>query len=194
MEENLKVIVDEIQKIMITNHWTLSVAESLTSGNLQALLASISDSSKYFQGGITAYSIKQKTHHLGINEPHAKQVNCVSHRVAQEMAIGITQLYGTKFGIATTGYASKYPEQNISEPFAYVAIYDKSKNTVFSKKIDGRGMARTEMQMHISETTLTLFHDYLNSHNYRFSRYLRMRKVSSSGRSRWRNRAVLTAD
>lgn len=187
----MKERVTAIQDIMIKRCWSLAVAESLTSGNIQALLASISDSSKYFEGGITAYSLRQKTQHLKINESHAKKVNCVSHRVAQEMAIGITKLYGTKFGIATTGYASKYPEQNITEPYAYVAIYDKTRNVVFSTKVNGAELERTEMQMYVSEAALLMFHNYLTSSHRWFSRKLQELKINRCRRSRRRNRLVI---
>ena len=43
---------------------TLAVAESLTAGLVQARVASVSGSSDYFLGGITAYSLDEKVRHL----------------------------------------------------------------------------------------------------------------------------------
>ena len=39
---------------------TLAAAESLTAGNVQARIASVSGASGYFRGGVTAYSIEEK--------------------------------------------------------------------------------------------------------------------------------------
>ena len=67
---------------------TLAVAESLTAGNVQAQIAGVSGASGYFLGGVTAYSIEEKVRLLGVNRAGAKKVNCVSARVAEEMARG----------------------------------------------------------------------------------------------------------
>ena len=69
---------------------TLAAAESLTAGNVQARIASVSGASGYFRGGVTAYSIEEKVKLLGVNRAAAKRVNCVSARVAEEMAAGAT--------------------------------------------------------------------------------------------------------
>ena len=91
--------VNHIQKFFIENNLTLSVAESLTGGNIQALLTSISGSSAYFSGGVTAYNLRQKVDILGVTESIAEKCNCVSLATVEEMAAGIAQLMGTDFGV-----------------------------------------------------------------------------------------------
>ena len=84
---------------------SIAVAESLTSGHLQANLGRVSGSSAYFLGGITAYNIAVKADLLGVDRTHAAEVDCVSQRVAREMAAGVQKLFSSDIGIATTGYA-----------------------------------------------------------------------------------------
>ena len=85
---------------------TLAVAESLTCGRLQALIGEISGASEYFLGGITAYTLEQKVRHLGVDRATAKRVNSVSATVAEQMARGVGEMFGSHLGLATTGYGS----------------------------------------------------------------------------------------
>ena len=98
----------------------ICVAESLTSGLLQSRIASVSGASDYFVGGITAYNIDQKVGLLGVDRAHATEVNCVSERVAIEMANGAIKMFGADIAVATTGYAE--PNDQVEIPFACFAI------------------------------------------------------------------------
>src|SRR5262245_51087431 len=95
----------KIKALMDVLKLKLCVAESITCGNLQAAIGSVSGASTYFEGGITAYSRKQKVSLLGVNDEHARQVDSVSARVAEEMARGVCLKYDVDIGIGTTGYA-----------------------------------------------------------------------------------------
>jgi nicotinamide-nucleotide amidase len=97
-EARLKSLMKRPPRLM------LAVAESLTAGHLQARIAAVSGASDYFLGGVTAYSLEQKVKLLGVNRAHAKRVNCVSQRVAVEMAHGVMELFGADLTAATTGW------------------------------------------------------------------------------------------
>lgn len=86
-----------------------AAAESLTSGLVQHRFGAVSGVSDIRAGGVTAYSLEAKVSILGVDPEHAKQVNCVSERVAKEMARGVADLYGVRFGVSTTGYAGVWP-------------------------------------------------------------------------------------
>ncbi len=101
---------------------TLAVAESLTCGRVQAAIGAVSGASDYFLGGVTAYSLAQKVKLLGVNRAHARRVNCVSQRVAVEMAQGACELFGADIGLATTGYAEPSPADGIQAPMAWWAL------------------------------------------------------------------------
>lgn len=107
---------------------TLAAAESMTCGRVQARVGEISGASDFFRGGITAYSLAQKVRHLGVNRAAAKKVNSVSAEVAEQMARGVCELFGSDLGVATTGYAERSPadgpapDEGVAEPFAWWAI------------------------------------------------------------------------
>jgi len=79
-------------------------------------------------------------------------VNCVSERVAREMAAGARQRFGAAIGLSTTGYAEPSPSEGIKHPFAYFAI-DVDGN-VTSGKLEAPGLARVAMQQHITEQVM----------------------------------------
>jgi nicotinamide-nucleotide amidase len=115
-------ITNQVGKILMDRHQTISVAESVTSGQLQTSLSLAEQAMEFFQGGITTYNIGQKTKHLAIEPIHAIAHNCVSEKIAIEMAKNVATLFNSDWGIGITGYASPVPEQNIEELFACFAI------------------------------------------------------------------------
>ena len=158
----------ELKGLMDKHRLTIAVAESLTSGNVQAMIGSISGASTFFEGGITAYNLKQKVQHLGVNEAHASQVDSVSERVAVEMAKGVCLKFNADLGIGTTGYSEPYPAQNVTSPYAYFAIWRQDKNrsegrVVAQELVKSKNLSRTEMQQFLTETVLTTLLDYLRS-------------------------------
>src|SRR5689334_9261316 len=104
--------LDKIREQLMTKKQTVAVAESVTSGLLQLAFSSMIDASEFYQGGITAYNLAQKTRHLLVEPIHANSVNCVSQRVADEMATQVAKLFLSDWGIAVTGYATPVPESD----------------------------------------------------------------------------------
>jgi nicotinamide-nucleotide amidase len=125
-------IIQSIGNILIQRQQTIAVAESVTSGHMQVALSAASDAAKFYQGGITAYNIGQKSRHLRVNPILAATCNCVSEQVAHEMAQEICRLFTADWGLSVTGYASKVPESN-NELFAYFAISYAGKVTQSGK-------------------------------------------------------------
>src|SRR5215510_4086337 len=91
-----------LKELMVARGLTLAVAESLTSGRIQAAVAAASGASNYFLGGVTVYSIEQKVRHLHVDRQHAEAVHGVSARVAEEMARGVALLFGSDYSVSTT--------------------------------------------------------------------------------------------
>lgn len=119
-------LLRDIRDLLTINKQTVAVAESVTAGHLQVALSLAEKAMDFFQGGITAYNLGQKARHLGIDPIHAFTCNCVSEKVALEMATHVCTIFTADWGIAITGYASPVPEQNITELYAYYAISFKS--------------------------------------------------------------------
>lgn len=129
-----KKIADQIGKILSDRQQTIAVAESVTAGHLQTSLSLAEKALDFFQGGITAYNIGQKTRHLGIDPIHAIANNCVSEKVAITMAKNVTSYFSSDWGIGITGYASPVPEKNIEELFSCFAICFRN-NIITSRTI-----------------------------------------------------------
>lgn len=142
----------ELKNILLGIERTVAVAESLTGGNLQVIISSVSGSSDYFEGGVTAYNIDQKVHLLQVERNHASSVNCVSKQVAEEMAVGVRRLFGSFIGLATTGYAEPWPEGEVELPFAFYAI--NIGGWMQSGCIEGGKRNRVAMQQFVAETVL----------------------------------------
>jgi PncC family amidohydrolase len=111
-----------IKDFLLTHRCTIAVAESVTSGHLQAALSQAENARQFFQGGLTAYNLGQKVRHLGVEPIHALDCDCVSEIVSRQMAFGVARLYTADYGVSITGYATKVPEKNILVPFAYYTI------------------------------------------------------------------------
>jgi nicotinamide-nucleotide amidase len=143
---------------------TLAVAESLTSGQLQARIGAISGASKYFLGGVTAYTLAQKVKLLRVNKVAAKRVDCVSQRVAVEMAQGVIGLFGADVAVATTGYAEPNPSAGVKAPMAWWALCHQrpgGKIAVISGMVEVPGAKRVEAQGKIADEVLAALVAYL---------------------------------
>ena len=126
-----------LSKTLLTKKQTVSVAESVTSGYLQLAFSSLPDAALFFQGGISAYNLGQKTKHLSVDPIHAMAVNCVSQQVADEMALGAAINFHAHWSIGVTGYASPVPESG-QKLFAFFSMVSNGriikKGKLFPKK------------------------------------------------------------
>ena len=98
---------DTLEKIvsqkLINNKLSIAVAESCTGGLISKLLTDIPGSSRYFCGGVTAYSNQMKKDILNVNNDTMKSFGAVSKEVALEMANGIRNNSQADIGVSTTG-------------------------------------------------------------------------------------------
>lgn len=147
-----------LKAYMISNRMSLAVAESLTCGNVQALIGRVSGASGFFQGGLTAYNIDQKVKHLVVDRVHAASVDCVSEQVALEMAKGVTLLFNSDIGVGTTGYA----EADNQDPMAFIAIYQKGKKGGEKVIRIQSNLRRVDMQRYAAVSALHALYEFLN--------------------------------
>ena len=126
-------VIQKIRDGLISRQETIAVAESVTSGLLQLALSQAENAAEFYQGGITAYNLGQKSRHLIVEPIHALSVNSVSEKVAGEMALNVCSLFSSDWGIGITGYASPVPESE-NKLFAWYVIAHHDR-IVVSKKI-----------------------------------------------------------
>jgi len=90
---------------LIRRKQTLAVAESCTGGLIGAQCTATPGASRYFKGGVIAYDTKIKTEVLGVDDKLITRHSVVSLEVAKAMALGVQNLFGSDYAIATTGNA-----------------------------------------------------------------------------------------
>lgn len=151
--------IEAIRQHLVKNNETISVAESVTSGHLQAALSSGEEASKFFQGGLTAYNAGQKTRHLNIEPIYAVEVNCVAEKIASKMAKEISKLFLSDYGIGITGYATIVPECEKEGLFAWFAIAYNGE-VVLSKKIKA-SKPGIDAQINYTEQVIEQLHQYM---------------------------------
>ena len=94
-----------IAQRLTQQHKTVAVAESCTGGLITHTLTNVAGSSRYFKGGLIAYSDEMKTAHLGISKRIIATHGAVSKEVAAAMAENIRKFARSDFGVSTTGIA-----------------------------------------------------------------------------------------
>ena len=145
-----------IRDILIGRKETVSVAESVTAGNLQTALSNAPDAACFLEGGITAYNLGQKTRLLAVEPIEAMASDCVSEKVTTQMARETSRLFLSDHSIAITGYATPVPEKNITELYAWICIMYKSQVLLSQKIIPGNNIA-FDAQLSYTNTLLRLF-------------------------------------
>jgi PncC family amidohydrolase len=97
--------VEEIAARLVAQNKRVSVAEADTCGLIGYMLSTVPGSSRYFPGGVIAYTggLKQKI--LGVPDDLYNTKGSVSPEMAIAMARGVRDLTGTDYGISVTGVA-----------------------------------------------------------------------------------------
>ncbi len=120
------------------NKLTLGLAESCTGGNIAHVITSIPNASRYFKGGIVAYSNGVKVNILNVNPSDLDKEGAVSEIVVTQMAEGVCKILQTDCAIATSGVAG--PDGGSTEKpvgMVYIAVSCKNK-TIVQKHIFGK--------------------------------------------------------
>jgi PncC family amidohydrolase len=97
------VDVEEVAQLLLTQEKTVSVAEACTCGLVGYLLGTVPGASRFFPGGVIAYTGGLKQSVLGVSDEVYNTKGSVSREVAIGMARGVRELTNTDFGISTTG-------------------------------------------------------------------------------------------
>ena len=95
--------VQELAELLTNRGETVSVAEACTCGLVGYLLGTVPGSSRYFPGGVVAYTGGLKEKVLGVPDDVAATHGTVSRAMAMAMARGVRELTGTDYAVSTTG-------------------------------------------------------------------------------------------
>ncbi len=127
-------ISDSIARKLIRQKATIMVAESATGGLIQHFLTEIPGSSKFFLGGIVAYSNELKNRFLQVPQSTLKSYGAVSAETVAAMASGIRLWMNSHYGLATSGIAGPTGGTK-KKPIGlfYVAVSHFSFETIIQK-------------------------------------------------------------
>lgn len=95
----------EVGRALEAARLTLAVAESCTGGLIGAMVTAVPGSSRYFVGGVEAYSNPVKTGQLGVPAELIRNHGAVSEEVARAMADGVRRRLRSDLGLSVTGIA-----------------------------------------------------------------------------------------
>jgi nicotinamide-nucleotide amidase len=152
--------INSIKQILALQKETIAAAESVTAGHLQAALSLAIEASEYFQGGITCYNLGQKARHLNVEPIHAEKENCIHQQVANRMAIEVSKLFNSQYGLGITGYASIVPEKEQEGLYAFFAIAYQQE-VVWQKKLSSSKTNPFDVQVDYTNQMLEHLLKYL---------------------------------
>ncbi len=97
--------VEQIAELLTAQDKRVSVAEADTCGLIGYLLSTVPGSSRWFPGGVIAYTGGLKQSVLGVPDEVYENKGSVSPEVAIAMAAGARDLTSTDYAISVTGVA-----------------------------------------------------------------------------------------
>ena len=138
--------VKQLQELCLSHNFSISVAESCTSGSVSSAITSISGSSKYFKGGIIAYQNEIKINILGVSEDLISEKSEVSVEVVESMAYNSLLHFNSDFSVATSGYAGPIGGSDINPVgTVFIAVANQS-NTIVKRYSFSGNRQRITMQ------------------------------------------------
>lgn len=111
---------------------SLSTAESCTGGWIGAALTSVPGSSANYKGGIISYTNDVKANQLGVPNELLSREGAVSAPVAEAMAKGARNVFGSDIAVSTTGLAGPGGDE-FGNPVGTVYIGYADKSRTFSE-------------------------------------------------------------
>lgn len=114
---------------------TIAVAESCTGGLIGQRITRVAGSSRYFSGGVVAYSNEMKHRILGVESGMLDRHGAVSGPVAQAMAEGVRNVCRADLGLSVTGIAGPgggSPEKPVGTVFVGMAAEEGVRSYQFN--------------------------------------------------------------
>ncbi len=102
MADKIEVRVAEL---LIARSLKLGIAESCTGGLMGHRLTNVPGSSKFFRGGVVAYSYEAKETVLHVAHETLLTYGAVSKEVAVQMAVGAKEVFRCDYALSITGIA-----------------------------------------------------------------------------------------
>lgn len=154
-----------LSKVLSDIFWkeslTLATAESCTAGNIAAMITAIPGSSRFYKGGIIAYSDEVKVNILGVSPEILASVGAVSEETVIEMVKGAMKSMNSDCAVATSGIAGPTggtPGKPVGTMWIAVAVKDRIKTL----KLEG-DEGRNKNIVNATQKSLELLHKMLQN-------------------------------
>ena len=157
-KETLESVLGDL---LAKNKLTIATAESCTGGNVAKVITSVPGASRYFKGGIVAYSNEIKEQFLGVSGSNLNIFGAVSQQVVEQMAENVKVQMSADIGIATSGISG--PTGGAADkPIGTVWIGVSTPQRTFALKFSfGNNRERTVIRTTV--TALNLVRKEINS-------------------------------
>ncbi len=102
---DFRSLEEKVGEILREKSFTISTAESCTGGLLASTITDVPQSSKYYVGGINAYSNEIKIKILRVKKSTIAKYGAVSEQTVKEMALNVKKIFNTNCAISISGIA-----------------------------------------------------------------------------------------
>lgn len=147
-------LAQTISRAVRNRKQSVAVAESLTSGSVGCHLGAAEDSSKWFRGGVIAYTPEVKFSVLGVEPGPVVTAEC-----ATQMARGVARLTGADVSVALTGVGGPGAEEGKPAGTVFIAVWSGQEPRVEEHHFDGDPAA---VVRHSTRAALTLLAGHLS--------------------------------
>tara|TARA_B100001175_G_scaffold36355_1_gene26502 strand:+ start:244 stop:708 length:465 start_codon:yes stop_codon:yes gene_type:complete len=149
-----------LHKKLIKKKLTISVAESCTGGLLAYNLTKLTNSSKYFQMGLTTYSNQAKIKILKVNKNIISKYGAVSSTCCKAMVQNLSKISKSNINISITGIAGPSGGSK-DKPVGLVYIGIKKGKILLIKENKFKSKNRNSIQKSTVSTVIKIINNII---------------------------------
>jgi len=170
--ETINEVASDIIARLKHAQMTLSIAESLTGGNVIATLTAVPGASSVIRGGVITYATPLKHKLLGVDSDLIVEKGVVDPEVAIQMARGVrnrTTVHDvpTTWALSTTGVAGPEPQDDKCVGTVYISVASATESDVMHCQFDPDG-TRDEIRFKTTIAALGFLRQQLIESGLRF--------------------------
>lgn len=154
----MKKIVNELIRL----NKTISTMESCTGGALASEITNVSGASEILKFSAVTYSNEFKIK-MGVSSKTIDKYSVYSMEVAKEMSKSISDFTFSDYGVGITGKLNRVDKNNMfgNDNTVYVSIYDKQKDTYYTKTINVLNKSRRLCKKDVIKVIKDMLYDML---------------------------------